>query len=180
MQLHEINRWLERQVSENLISYFRDQGISGSCAHRPEYRKLLHHAKKRKIDLVLVYSIDRLSRTASEAIQTILMFDHIGVDFVSICQPIFDTPNNPFRRTMMMLFAELAELERTILITRVKAGLAAAKARGVKLGAPAKITASLKEKIRSLRAQNLTLRQIADQVKLSIGSVHKVLAVVGD
>ena len=80
-----------------------------------------------------------MSRNATEAIQTLLSLDQLGIRFISVTQPVLNLgPENPFRRTMLAAFSEIAEIERETIVGRVRAGLDAAKRRGVKLGRPKK------------------------------------------
>lgn len=82
--------WLNT-LSENQrplsIQEFKDQGISGKTTQRKAYQALLKAAFEQKIDTIVVYRLDRLSRNATEAIQTLLMMDHAGVGFISVTQP---------------------------------------------------------------------------------------------
>jgi DNA invertase Pin-like site-specific DNA recombinase len=80
---------------------------------------------------------------------------------------------NPFRRTMLAAFAEIAEIERQTIVTRVKAGLEAARQRGVKLGAPCKISPELRERVQTLRKEGQSFRAIAQQLEISYGLVYK-------
>ncbi|RZA11505.1 MAG: recombinase family protein, partial [Proteobacteria bacterium] len=138
-QKHAVETWLERLEPEKRpkkVLVFSDEGLSGTNLNRPGYKKLLEAANAQKIDTILVYRLDRFSRNASDAIKTLLSLDEAGVGFISITQPVLNLGHeNPFRRTMLAAFAEIAEIERQTIVTRVKAGLKAAKERGVKLGA---------------------------------------------
>ena len=81
---------------------------------------------------------------------------------------------NPFRLTMLAAFAEIAEIERQTIVTRVKAGLQAARERGVKLGKPSMDSPELRETIREQREQGHSLRAIASSLNLSYGLVQKL------
>ena len=84
-----------------------------------------------------MYKLDRFSRNATDAIRTLLDLDECNVAFVSVTQPVLNLGHdNPFRRTMLAAFAEIAEIERQTIVQRVKAGLEAAKQRGIKLAHP--------------------------------------------
>lgn len=176
-QKYAVEEWLARleaskQPKRTLV--FEDSGLSGTNNSRPGYLELLAAANAGKIDTIVVYRLDRFSRNASEAIRQLLALDEVGVGFISVTQPVLNLGHeNPFRRTMLAAFAEIAEIERQTIVTRVRAGLDAARQRGVKLGAPTKISADLRERILTLRREGLSFRAIAQQLDLSYGLVHK-------
>ena len=137
---------------------------------------MLHAAFRRQFDTIVVYRLDRFSRNASDAIKTLLALDEAGVGFISITQPILNLgTDNPFRRTMLAAFAEIAEIERDTIAARVRSGLDAAKRRGVKLGPPIKADAEKNRLALELREQGLSFRAIARELSLSLGTVHKIL-----
>ncbi len=178
-QKHAVETWLtklpqEKQPKRTFI--FQDEGLSGTDSTRPGYRQLLDQAFAGKIDTILVYRLDRLSRNASEAIKTLLTLDEAGVAFISVTQPVLNLGHeNPFRRTMLAAFAEIAEIERQTIVTRVKAGLEAARQRGVKLGKPSLDSPELRERIKQKREQGLSLRTIAQELEISYGLVQKLV-----
>lgn len=158
------------------ILIFKDEGISGKTSKRPGYQDLLQTAFARKIDTIVAYRLDRMSRNATEAIQTLLSLDEVGVAFISITQPVLNLGHeNPFRRTMLAAFAEIAEIERETIVARVRSGLDAARRRGVKLGAPKKISMEQEEQVRGLRANGKSLRSIAEELGISYGAIHKIV-----
>jgi DNA invertase Pin-like site-specific DNA recombinase len=177
-QKHAVENWIaklppEKQPKRTFV--FQDEGMSGNDSTRPGYRQLLDQAFAKKIDTILVYRLDRLSRNASEAIKTLLTLDEAGVAFISVTQPVLNLGHeNPFRRTMLAAFAEIAEIERQTIVTRVKAGLEAARQRGVKLGKPSLDTPELRAQIREKRTAGLSLRAIAGELNLSYGLIQKL------
>jgi DNA invertase Pin-like site-specific DNA recombinase len=177
-QKHAVETWLDRLAPDKRpkkVLVFSDEGLSGTNLNRPGYKKLLEAAYAQKIDTILVYRLDRFSRNASDAIKTLLSLDESGVGFISITQPVLNLGHeNPFRRTMLAAFAEIAEIERQTIVTRVKAGLKAAKERGVKLGAPTKIDEGVRLQVQQKRAQGLTYRAIAKDLGLSYNLIYKV------
>ncbi|CAB5221369.1 PinR Site-specific recombinases, DNA invertase Pin homologs [uncultured Caudovirales phage] len=170
--------WL-RDLSESKkpksVRVFKDEGISGKTTNRPAYNELLQAAFAGEIDTILVYRLDRFSRDSSSAIRTILELDHYGVAFVSISQATLNLAHdNPFRRTFLAMFADLAEIERDTIVARVKAGLDAARKRGVRLGNTKEIPSDAKDKVIELRKKGESYRDIARKVSLSVGAVHKL------
>lgn len=178
-QQSAIENWLNELHPDKRpknIQYFTDEGISGKTDERPAFKKMIDLAYSGRIDTIIVYRLDRFSRNASSAIRMLLNLDEVGVAFISITQPVLNLSHeNPFRRTMLAAFAEIAELERTTIVARVVAGLNAARKRGVELGPPRKITESLQQQILSLREEGKTLRNISEELNLSLGSISKIL-----
>ncbi len=177
-QKHAVETWLERLDSEKRpkkIQVFSDEGMSGNNLNRPGYKQLLEAAYAQKIDTILVYRLDRFSRNASDAIKTLISLDEAGVGFISITQPVLNLGHeNPFRRTMLAAFAEIAEIERQTIVTRVKAGLKAAKERGVKLGPPTKVDDKVRSQVLAKRSEGLSYRAIAKDLGLSYNLIYKV------
>jgi DNA invertase Pin-like site-specific DNA recombinase len=179
-QRFEINRWLEGLAADNKpkkIYEYVDEGISGRSLNRPGFKKMLDDAFNKKVDTIVVYRLDRFSRHATTAIRLILQLDEVGVAFVAVNQPVLNLAHeNPFRRTLLTAFAEIAEIERETIVARVVAGLAAARKKGVVLGAPKKITPEKVEQAMELRNQGMTIRQIAASLELSVGSIARLLS----
>ena len=123
-QKYTVEKWFEELPIEkkpSSIVVYKDHGISGKTSQRPEYQKMLTAAFSRKIDTIITYRLDRMSRSAQEAIHTLLALDEVGVAFISVTQPVLNLGHdNPFRRTMLAAFAEIAEIERQTIVERVK------------------------------------------------------------
>ncbi len=182
-QENAVERWLE-DLSEDRkpkkVTAYKDEGISGKTTRRPGFQKLLDDAYAGKIDTIIVYRLDRFSRHATTAIRLLLNLDEAGVAFISVTQAVLNLGHeNPFRRTMLAAFAEIAEIERETIVARVRAGLDAAKKRGVQLGAPIKATNEKRQLALTLKAEGKSVRFIASELGLSIGSVSKILNYVG-
>lgn len=174
-QKADIERWLAENAKGREVETFEDK-LSGKSEARPQYQAMLKKAMRGAFDLIVVYRLDRFSRNASSAIVTILELDNVGVGFVSVTQPALSLGrDNPFRRTMLAAFAELAQMEREAIVVRIKAGIAAAKRRGVRLGQPPKATALVRGRIERLRRQGLSIRQIQREVGLGFGTVQAAL-----
>jgi DNA invertase Pin-like site-specific DNA recombinase len=172
-----VERWLNElpQKPKN-VYVIKDEGISGKHENRPGYRELISLAMKRKIDTIVVYRLDRLSRNATVAIRTLLELDENGVGFISVTQPVLNLGHaNPFRRTMLAAFAEIAEIERDTIVARVRSGLEAAKKRGVVFGAPVKVTEEVMAKAKALRESGFSYKDISEELGVSVGSIHKAL-----
>lgn len=110
--------------------------ISGSKSSRTGLDQLMAAVRKKEVEAVLVVKMDRLARSLSHFAQLVAEFDKYGVALVCPGQGIDTSKSNPAGRLQMHVLAAVAEFERSLIIERTKAGLAAAKARGVKLGKP--------------------------------------------
>ena len=173
-----VEKWLndlDDKKKPDHITVFKDEGISGKTASRPGYQEMLKTAFSKKIDTIVVYRLDRMSRNATEAIQTLLSLDAAGVAFISVTQPVLNLGHeNPFRRTMLAAFAEIAEIERETIVMRVKSGLEAAKKRGVRLGPPIKANEETQLEIKRLRSEGKSYSDIAKITGLGKGTVHRL------
>lgn len=172
-----VEGWLASPLGEpyaHNVTVYKDVGISGTSLKRPGFQKMLRDAEKGRVKTVIVFKMDRLTRTAITAISVILRFDEIGVQFISTTQPQF-SHGMPFRHAIIAIFAELAQMERDGIVERVRSGMAAARLRGVKFGAPLKATEAKAAEAVALRQQGLTYVAIAERIGLSVGSVHKML-----
>lgn len=175
-----VQKWLgelprERQP-KSIVEFEEDLGISGKTMQRPKFQEMLSQAFAQRLDTIVVYRLDRFSRHAATAIRLILELDEAKVAFVSVSQPVLNLGHDmPFRRTILAAFAEIAEIERETIVARVRAGIEAAKRRGVKLGAPVKADAPMRAQAATLRVEGRSYRDIAQELKVSLGTVHKLL-----
>lgn len=178
-QKQAVEQWLAGLENKPETEVVEDHGISGSTTNRPGYQQLLAMAAAGEIDTIVCYKLDRFSRSATNAIRTLLELDEKGVGFISVTQPALNLGHaNPFRRTMLSAFAEISQIERETISERTKAGLEVARARGKTLGRPSvKVTSAKYKKIIKLRKQGLTLSDIANKVNLSRTKVHTILSV---
>ena len=174
-QRHRIAEWLAAHAAGSTVVEYVDHGISGKRDDRPAFRQLCHDAATGIIDTVVVYRLDRLSRKAATAMQMLLTWMQTGVSFVAVDQPILHlTDSNPFRLTFVAMFSEISQLERETIVSRVKAGLAAAKARGVKLGNKAKLSTDQQAQVRKLRRTGVTYEALSNQFNVGVATIHRV------
>ena len=176
-QKYAVEKWLDELPKKpSKVFVLEDEGISGKHENRPGYKQLMSMALQRQIDTIVVYRLDRLSRNATVAIRTLLEMDEYGVGFISVTQPVLNLGHsNPFRRTMLAAFAEIAEIERETIVQRVRSGLDAAKKRGTKLGAPVKVSREIQIEARIPKAEGLSFKKIAQRLNLSVGSAHALV-----
>jgi DNA invertase Pin-like site-specific DNA recombinase len=145
----------------------------GSGASQRELReKLLDAARRREIDVVLVWRLDRWGRSVADLLATLQELDHLGVGFVSLTEALDLT--TPSGRAMAALLAVFAEFEREILRERVRAGLAHARLSGKKLGRP-KTVARYAAEIRKLHHSGVSKSEIARRLQVGRTSVRRIL-----
>jgi putative DNA-invertase from lambdoid prophage Rac len=146
----------------------------GSGASRRERReKLLEAARRREIDVVLVWRLDRWGRSVTDLLATLQELEHLGVGFVSMTEALDLT--TPAGRAMAGLLAVFAEFEREILRERVRAGLAQARQNGQRLGRP--LTAALHtDQVRKLYRTGSSKAEIARRLLIGRTSVRRILA----
>jgi DNA invertase Pin-like site-specific DNA recombinase len=132
-QLDELRSYCERRKWE-IVAEYTDEGVSGSKESRPGLNHLLADAKRRKFDAVLVYRYDRFARSLRQLVNALCEFDSLGIHFVSLHEGVdTSTPNG---RLVFGIFASIAEFERELIRSRVRSGIAAARARGKRIGRP--------------------------------------------
>lgn len=149
-----------------------DSGVSGTKDSRPALNALMDDARKRKFDTIIVYRFDRFARSSRHLIQALEEFKALGIDFISYQENI-DT-SSPLGKAIFVIVSAMAELERNIIVERVKSGLRAARSKGKVLGRP-QITPDLKQ-IFSLQDVGKSIREIAAIVGISKSTVAKHLS----
>jgi DNA invertase Pin-like site-specific DNA recombinase len=150
---------------------------TGSKADRREFQAMFEDARRRKFDLVLFWSLDRLSREGVlETLQHLQRLTDYGVAYRSFTEQYFDSCGI-FKDAVISILATIAKQERIRLSERTKAGVARARAQGKRIGRP-RITADPSE-IVALRGQGLSLRAIGRRTGVSEGSIRAVLKGVG-
>jgi DNA invertase Pin-like site-specific DNA recombinase len=147
--------------------------VGSGAAQREAREKLLEAARRRKIDVLLVWRLDRWGRSVTDLLATLQELEHLGVGFVSLTEALDLT--TPVGRAMAGLLAIFAEFEREILRERVRAGLAHARQNGTRLGRPA--TAAVKSaEIRKLHRNGVSKAEIARRLTIGRTSVRRILA----
>lgn len=123
---------------------YDDGGFSGGSMDRPALARLLEHVKAKKVDVVVVYKVDRLTRALSDFAKIVDIFDAHGVSFVSITQS-FNTTTSMGRLTLNVLLS-FAQFEREVIAERVRDKIAASKAKGMWMGGIPPIGYDLQDK----------------------------------
>jgi DNA invertase Pin-like site-specific DNA recombinase len=155
MQLRELRDYCQRRGWEVTREYV-DIGISGGKEKRPELDKLLADAHRRHFDAVVVWRFDRFARSVSHLLRALETFRSLGIEFVSLSEQV-DT-STPTGKMVFTVLGAVAELERSLITERVRAGLRNARAKGRKLGRPRKPLDA--GKLTSMRAQGASWRAV--------------------
>jgi DNA invertase Pin-like site-specific DNA recombinase len=163
MQIHELKAYVERR-GWNLHREFIDQGYSGSDTKRPAFQEMMNEAKKRRFDVLLVWKLDRLSRSMKDLVMVLNELGGLGIDFVSYDNNL-DT-STPTGKLVFHVIGAVAEFEKDIIKERVKAGLENAKRKGKKLGRPG-VDDSVIEEAKVLRGQGKSFWTIGKQLGIS-------------
>ena len=168
-QLLELREYCGRR-GWDVVSEYVDQGVSGAKERRPELDRLMASARKRHFDAVVVYRYDRFARSLRHLVNALEEFRALGIDFVSLHEGVdTSTPNG---RLVFGIFASIAEFERELIRQRVKSGLAAAKARGKRLGRPrVNVDAA---RIAALRDSGASWRDVSTAMGVSLTTTRRV------
>lgn len=146
--------------------------IGSGASQRERREKLLESARRRDIDVVLVWRLDRWGRSVTDLLATLQELEHLGIGFVSLTEALDLT--TPAGRAMAGLLAVFAEFEREILRERVRAGLAQARQNGKQLGRP--VTAARKaDNVRKLYRAGASKAEIARRLEIGRTSVRRIL-----
>jgi DNA invertase Pin-like site-specific DNA recombinase len=146
--------------------------VGSGASERQLREKLLEAARRREIDVVLVWRLDRWGRSVADLLTTLQELDHLGVGFVSLTEALDLT--TPAGRAMAGLLAVFAEFERDILRERVRAGLDHARQNGQRLGRPQ--TAALQaDRVRKLYRAGISKAEIARRLRIGRTSVRRIL-----
>lgn len=111
------------------IAEYVDQGVSGMKKSRPALDRLMADARLGKIDVVLVWKLDRFGRSLQNLMDSIFELDRLKIRFIAVTQGIDTDHSSPMGKFILHLFAAIAEFERGMIVERVKAGVTAAQKR---------------------------------------------------
>ena len=170
MQLRSLRDMLHGEAGP---SSHQAKEVGSGASQRQMREKLIEAARRRDIDVVLVWRLDRWGRSVPELLATLQELEHLGVGFVSLTEALDLT--TPAGRAMAGLLAVFAEFEREILRERVRAGLAHARENGKRLGRP--LTAALHaDRVRKLFRRGISKSEIARRLHIGRTSVRRVLS----
>ena len=163
-----------RRSGWQVVEVYEDKGISGANGRekRPGLDKLLRDATARKFDLLAAWSVDRLGRSLQHLVALLVELQALRVGLYLHRQQLDTT--TPSGKALFGMLAVFAEFEREMIVERIAAGIARAKAKGVRFGRPALSPATIK-KVLALRREGHSMRIVAEKANISIGTVHKII-----
>jgi len=168
-QLHDL-RMMAAQRGYEIVREYTDK-ISGTRAKRPGLDQLMRDARHGQFDVLLVWAFDRLARSVKHFLEVLDELTHLNIEFISFRENI-DT-SGPLGRAMIVIIGAIAELERNLIIERVRSGMRRARLEGRRLGRPP-INVDREAVIRD-RSRGQSLTQIAKAYRISKASVIRVL-----
>jgi putative DNA-invertase from lambdoid prophage Rac len=169
LQMHALREYASRR-GWTVALQVREIGSGASARELRE--KIVEAARRRQIEVVLVWRLDRWGRSVTDLLATLQELEHLGVGFVSLTEALDLT--TPAGRAMAGLLAVFAEFEREILRERVRAGLAHARRNGKRLGRPATAAAHA-GKVRQLFRDGVSKAAIARRLQIGRTSVRRIL-----
>ncbi len=157
-----------------------DQTAAGDLAHRTAWARLLADAAQRKVDLVMVWKLDRAFRSTLHALATLQDLEHAGVGFSALTQPELDT-TSATGRLVFTILAAVAEMERELIADRVKEGMRHAARQGKRIGRPpVTARAAFTRRWPAVRAEvvagRLSRRQAARRLGIGTATLARLLA----
>lgn len=165
-----LNAQLDALEKAGCTEIFQEK-ISGGVRERPELKRMID--KLRAGDTVIVYKLDRISRSTKHLIELTELFEQKQVNFISIVDNI-DT-NSAMGRFFFRLMASIAELEKDIVSERTKAGLEAARARGKKGGRPKLDEKKIKTALKMYDSKQYSIAEITKTVGISAPTLYRYI-----
>jgi len=168
-QLHDL-RQMAAQRGYGIVNEYTDR-ISGVKARRPGLDDMMRNARRGRFDVVMVWASDRIARSVKHFLEVLDELNRLNIEFISFRENI-DT-GGPLGRAIVVIIGAIAELERNLIIERVRAGMRRARLEGRHIGRnPLELD---DEAIRRERCQGQSLRQIARGHRISTATVLRVL-----
>ena len=151
-----------------------DEGISGSKGRsdRPGFDRIFELVDQKAVGAVMAWSVDRIGRSLQDLVALMKELQRNSVDLYCHQQSI--NTATPAGRMTFSIFGALGEYERSLIIERIHAGIARAKAEGVRFGRPRVYGDEVREKVIELRAKGMRMRDIARELGVGFGTVWRV------
>ena len=168
-------RQMAQQRGLHIVGEYCDRAISGTKARRPGLDSLMLDARRRRFDVLLVWACDRIARSTRHFLEVLDEINRLGIEFVSLRENI-DT-QEPLGRALVVIIGAISELERNLIVERVKAGMRRAKLEGRQIGR-ARLDISREQVVRDRRS-GMSLTQVAKRHSISRASVCRVMKELG-
>ena len=168
-QLHDL-RQMAAQRGYEIVQEYTDR-ISGAKARRPGLDELLRDARRGRFDVVLVWASNRIARSVKHFLEVLDELNRLNIEFVSFREQI-DT-GGPLGRAIVVIIGAIAELERNLIVERVRAGMRRARLEGRHIGRTPLVLDH--QAILRDRRHGQSLRQIARDHRISTATVQRVL-----
>jgi len=169
-QLSELRQFAANKGFQ-VVGEYIDHGYCGARVRRPALDRMMDDARRNKFDVLLAWSCDRLARSTKHLLQTIDELNGMGVQFLSQREAI-DT-EGPLGRAILVIVSAMAELERCIIIERVRAGMRRARLEGRQIGR-ARLDVNRQQVIQDRRS-GMSLTQVAKKHGISRASVCRLV-----
>jgi DNA invertase Pin-like site-specific DNA recombinase len=163
-------RQMAAQRGYEIVAEFTDK-ISGTKAKRPGLDQMMSDARRGRFDVVLVWASDRIARSVKHFLDVLDELNRTGVEYISFRENI-DT-GGPLGRAIVVIIGAIAELERSLIVERVRAGMRRARLEGRPIGRPA--LALDRAAILTDRQSGQSLGQLAQAYSVSRATIHRVL-----
>jgi DNA invertase Pin-like site-specific DNA recombinase len=174
-QLYDL-RELAAQRGFEVVHEYEDRGVCGKKARRPGLDALMADARKKKFSVVLVAAFDRIARSTRNFLQAIDELDRMGIEFISRRENV-DT-SGPMGRLFVTIISAIAELERSLVVDRVKSGMRRAKLEGRQIGR-SRLDVN-REQVVIDRRTGMSLTQVAKRHNISRASVCRLMKGAND
>lgn len=169
VQMADLRRYAQQRFARHYE--YVDVGVSGAQRKRPQLDALMTAARQRLFDVVLVWKFDRFARSLKHLIDSLEEFRALGIDFISFTEGIDTT--TPAGQLLFHVVGAVAQFERDLIVERVRAGMAHARAMGKQIGRPRAIIDA--DKVVGLRKTGHSLRSIAMQLDVPVSRVRNAL-----
>lgn len=169
LQLMDLKEYVQRREYKIFNTY--EDIVSGATKEREALDQLFQDAKHRKFDIVLVWKFDRFARSLKMLVDSLALFQELGIDFISYKENIDTTTS--MGRLIFHINSAYAEFEREIIRDRVKAGIKAKREKNNGKWGREKLALAVQEKIQGLITNKTSIRTIAKHLNLSTKTVLK-------
>ena len=176
-QINEVQEFCRRRWPDSALTIITDIA-SGAKTSRSGLDRMMNLVRRGKVDVVACFKLDRLGRSLPHLAQIISELHQNAVALIATSQGIDTNVDSPAGRLQMHVLCAVAEFERTLIVERVRAGQAAARAKGVKFGRPSTL-ALHKQRVIALLKSGRSCRHVASEIKLPLGSVFNISRAMG-